>query len=77
MKPKLILLSALILAGSAAFAQDTTGSTRPQLIIPLGKKPAKKPEESYKIDTIPYNNTTMPPVRKKKNPAAKAKKPAL
>jgi hypothetical protein len=74
MKLKIILLSATILTGSAAFAQDTTGSTRPQVIIPLGKKPAKKPAESYKIDTIPYNGNTVQPFPKAKTPARKTKK---
>lgn len=74
MKLKIILLSAAIFAGSAVFAQDTTGSTIPQVIIPLGKKPAKKPAESYKLDTIPYNNNTMQPFPKTKAPAGKARK---
>jgi len=75
MKLKIILLSATILTGAASFAQDTTGGTRPQVIIPLGKKPAKKPAESYKTDTIPYNDKTVQPFPNTKAPARKARKP--
>jgi hypothetical protein len=74
MKFRIIFLATIIFSGSAVFAQDTTGSTKPQIIIPLGKKPAKKPAESYRIDTLSYNNTIREPFPRAKTPKTKAKK---
>ena len=74
MKFRIIFSVAIIFWGSAAFAQDTTGSTKPQIIIPLGKKPAKKPAESYRTDTLFYNNILREPFPRTKTPKTKAKK---
>jgi hypothetical protein len=74
MKFRIIFLTAIIFSGSGAFAQDTTGSTIPQIIIPLGKKPAKKPAESYRIDTLPSNNIMRESFPRTKTPKTKAKK---
>jgi hypothetical protein len=75
MKRRILFLTAIIFSGSTVFAQDTTGSTKPQIIIPLGKKPAKKSAESYRIDTLAsYNNTMREPFPRKKTSKNKTKK---
>ena len=74
MKFRIIFLTAIIFSASTACAQDTTGSTKPQIIIPLGKKPAKKPVESYRIDTLAVDNIIREPFHRPKTQKAKAKK---
>ena len=74
MKFRILFFTATIFSGSAAFAQDTTGSTIPQVVIPLGKKPAKTPAENYGKDTLPFNNTIREPFPRTKTPKTKIKK---
>lgn len=76
MKLKLLLAACTFLFCSAACAQDTTGGTRPTLIIPLHKSRVKKnaetkrTEPAARIDSIlksPANPAGIKQKGKKKN----------
>ncbi len=78
MRLKTIFTVGILLFCAPAFAQDTTGGTRPTLIIPLHKSRAKKEAEAkrsdpaYRIDSLmktpgPVNPADRKQKRKKKN----------
>lgn len=75
MNRKIILLAFFAGFATTGFSQDTTGSTRPMVIIPFGKKAEKgnSDVQTYTLDTGKTNLLTADEKRIKAK-AAKTKK---